>query len=137
MEDIIDRRVRETIEINTRMYALDAPIRVTDENIDDIMCAALEGGICYWCSEAKVSGEYLGEYGHEQISRGGELLLYDFEEGKTHTLNRKKFLLGVQLFIKNKNINYINNGQIDTTMIDGSCADTIIQYAIFGDVIYA
>ena len=26
---------------------------VTPEDIDDIMCAALEGGITYWCNRAK------------------------------------------------------------------------------------
>ena len=27
---------------------------VTEEDIDDIMCSALEGGITYWCNAAKV-----------------------------------------------------------------------------------
>jgi hypothetical protein len=31
------------------------------------MCGALEGGINYWCDEAKVMGGYLGEYGSEQM----------------------------------------------------------------------
>ena len=34
---------------------------VTDEDIDDIMVSALEGGITYWCQEAEVIGEHLGE----------------------------------------------------------------------------
>ena len=48
-------------------------IVLTQEDIDDIMCGALEGGINYWCDEAKVMGGYLGEYGSEQIARGGKL----------------------------------------------------------------
>ena len=36
-------------------------VLVTDEDIDDIMVSALEGGINHWCAEAKVQGEYLGE----------------------------------------------------------------------------
>lgn len=50
-------------------------IVLTQEDIDDIMCGALEGGITYWCDEAKVVGDYLGEYGSEQIARGGKLRL--------------------------------------------------------------
>lgn len=34
-------------------------IVLTQEDIDDIMCGALEGGINYWCDEAKVMGGYL------------------------------------------------------------------------------
>ena len=29
-------------------------VTLTQEDIDDIMCSALEGGICYWASEAEV-----------------------------------------------------------------------------------
>lgn len=50
-------------------------VLVTDEDIDDIMVSALEGGINHWCAEAKVQGEYLGEFASDQISRGGTLLL--------------------------------------------------------------
>ena len=61
-------------------------IALTQEDIDDIMCGALEGGINYWCNEVKVVGDYLGEYGSEQIARGGKLRLHlrePFAKGKT------------------------------------------------------
>lgn len=60
----------ELLEITTNVL-------VTHEDIDDIMVSALEGGINHWCAEAKVQGEYLGEFASDQISRGGTLLLYD------------------------------------------------------------
>lgn len=51
-------------------------VELTQQDIDDIMVAALEGGINYWCDEAAVEGgEYLGKYASDQISRGGTLLL--------------------------------------------------------------
>ncbi len=37
-------------------------LRVSNKDIDDIVCTALEGGISYWCSSAEVEGEYLGEF---------------------------------------------------------------------------
>ena len=55
---------------------------LSDEDIDDIMSAALDGGITYWCCKAKVVGKYLGEYASEQIARGGVLLLYDSSKGR-------------------------------------------------------
>ena len=46
-------------------------VKISQQDIDDIMVCALEGGISYWCCEAEVIGEYLGEYASDQISRGG------------------------------------------------------------------
>ncbi len=48
-------------------------VEFDNECIDDIMATALEGGITYWCDDAEVVGDYLGEYASEQISRGGTL----------------------------------------------------------------
>ena len=48
-------------------------IVLTQEDIDDIMCGALEGGITYWCDEAKVVGDYLGEYGSDRKRRKTEI----------------------------------------------------------------
>ena len=56
--------VRAQIEVN-----------LSQQDIDDIMVTALEGGINYWCRRAKVVGEYLGEAASDQISRGGSLIL--------------------------------------------------------------
>ena len=65
---------------------------VSDEDIDDIMSAALDGGITYWCGKAEVVGEYLGEYASEQISHGGMLKLYDIEDDSVSELTLDKFL---------------------------------------------
>jgi len=73
---------------------------VTNEDIDDIMCSALEGGINYWCCKAEVIGEYLGEYGSEQISRGGMLKLHDLEEDAVYELTKEKFLKGLEKYLK-------------------------------------
>lgn len=55
-------------------------VRISTEDIDDIVTTALEGGICYWCRRAEVKGKYLGEFASEQISRGGVLVLHDSVE---------------------------------------------------------
>ena len=35
-------------------------VTITSEDIDDIMVAALEGGITHWCRRVEVVGESLG-----------------------------------------------------------------------------
>lgn len=124
---------------------------ITDEQLDEIMCTALEGGITYWCDEAKVVGDYLGEYVHEQIARGGQLILSDSEEGKTYELNKEKLLKGLELYLTNggdaetASREIVDTAEvavptyeytIDTCEVDAAVADEIVQYALFGDVIY-
>ena len=111
---------------------------IKSEDIDDIMCAALEGGITYWCSETEVVDEHLGKYAHEQISRGGKLILHDSEGGEKHELTREKFLKGLRLFLDGCP-NLINGGDksIDPSDFDANYADAIVQLAMFGEVVYS
>lgn len=115
-------------------------IKVNAEDIDDIMACALEGGITFWCDEARVVGEYLGEYASDQISRGGQLLLHDMEEEETYLLSKEKFLKGLKIFLDNNEgkICKLDSGyEVDSANIDANDADSIIQYAIFGELVYA
>ena len=67
-------------------------VTLTEQDIDDIMVAALEGGINYWCDEAEVIEEKrVADWGHEQIARGGVLVLHDAESEDTWELNLEKF----------------------------------------------
>ena len=136
-------KAKETAEIlNVSMEVI-----VSNENIDDIMVCALEGGINYWCNEAEVVGKYLGEFGSEQISRGGVLKLYDSEEEKVYELTREKFMNGLRTYLSAGNTgcleiqrkNYgLPTGKllVDTCNVDAGVADAIIQYAVFNEIIY-
>jgi len=121
--------VRPQIEVN-----------LTQQDIDDIMVTALEGGINGWCRKAEVVGrKYLGEYASDQISRGGSLMLYDAESSDKWELNLEKFLNGVKLWLQNNDDRYGalgSDGTLDTREIDGEMADLIVQYALFGEVVF-
>lgn len=122
-----------------KKYSVSAVINfiVSDENIDDIMSAALDGGITYWCRRAEVVGEYLGEYASEQISRGGTLKLYDIEDSTVSELTLDKFLNGLRLWIENERAFELTDaGRLDVGQIDALAADAIIQYALFDDVVF-
>ena len=110
---------------------------VSDEDIDDIMSAALDGGVTYWCGRAEVVGEYLGEYASEQISRGGALRLHDIEGDGVFELTLDKFLVGLRLWIENERAFELTSaGRLDVGQIDAAAADTIVQYALFNDIVY-
>ena len=116
--------VRPQIEVN-----------LTQQDIDDIMVTALEGGINYWCRKAEVLGEYLGETASDQISRGGILILHDAESAQTWELTLGKFLNGVKLYEQGCHVQVEDNA-IDTCDIDAGDADCIIQLAIFEEVVF-
>lgn len=121
---------------------IEMDVILTDEDIDDIMVSALEGGITYWCGSAEVDGEYLGEFASDQISRGGQLVLRDMEDGKKYTLTKEKFIEGVKMYLKDEGAAACltisgNKARIDPGFVDGNAADSIIQYALFGELVYA
>lgn len=126
-------------EQKTWKVKVTSEIEVTAENIDDIMCCALEGGICYWADAARPVGDYLGEYAHEQISRGGKLEIHDNEEDQWNELDRDALLKGIQKAYEDgwyPKYNWCDGKTLDACNIDGEVADCIVQYAIFDNVIY-
>ena len=56
-----------TEEVDEKVFTVKVEINVklTQQDIDDIMVAALEGGITYWCFKAEVVGDYLGQYANQ------------------------------------------------------------------------
>ena len=120
---------------------VDVNVRIKDNDIDDIMYTALNGGITYWCYEVGVVGKYLGKYASEQISRGGELKLYIEDEEEPYTLDKDKFVSGLSKYLSEYGGFSFNErtciAEIDTEDIDAEAADMIIQYAIFGQIDYA
>ena len=114
-------------------------LTITHEDIDDIMCTALEGGITDWCGSAKVVGEYLGEYASEQIARGGKLLLYDMVEDQEYELDREDILKGIKMAVEEgyyDDYEWYDGKTLDTCNVDAAVADVIVQLALFEDVVY-
>ena len=120
---------------------IEMEIEVTDQDIDDIVCTAFEGGINYWCGHVEPVDDLLGEYAHEQIAKDGYLYLYDIEDDKEEwILTKSRLLNGIRMYVNNsmtRNWDSIVYGkQIDTSEIDSNIADMIIQFALFEEIIY-
>lgn len=118
-----------------------AEIVITQEDVDDIMSTALDSSILQcWCSEVNVVGRYLGEYASEQISRGGELELYEIEEETYRSLTLENFKTGLLKYFSEDYMpvsrRYDGTWGVDPGMIDEVAADEIIQYALFEEIVY-
>ena len=115
-------------------------VNLTNENIDDILTTGLEGGVtAEWCCNVKVIGEYLGEYASEQISRGGQLVfsMWDPTEAD-ETLTKEDLLEGFRKWYEEGGDWYdaVSEHGVDTGNIDAGRADAILQYALFGEIVY-
>lgn len=131
-DGIIDRK-------NEWEFKVKRSVIITQEDVDDIVCTALEGGITYWCCKAEVcEDEYYGEYASDQISMGGSLRLYDDENDEQYILTLDNFLKGIQQAIKDGYGSdwFGDDARLDAMNIDGEAADVIVQCALFGEVIY-
>lgn len=126
--------MKTTITINKN-------IEVSNEDIDDIMATALEGGINYWCGLVSVKQQDFkgAEYASDALSKGATLILFDAETNLSQwELTREKLLIGITKYFELPNSEDIldENGTLDTCMIDSCVSDSIIQLALFGELIF-
>lgn len=148
--DVVDEICKEILGSNAPTAGNDFEVhaeitaRLTQQDVDDIMVSALEGGINYWCRRVVVQGKYLGEYASDQISRGGQLAVWleePFEDDKTcYMLDLDKFLAGFKQWLENcyANCDVVDStdGSVDCGQIDATCADEIVQHALFGELVF-
>lgn len=135
-------------------FDLTIPLALTGQDIEDIIVTAFEGGIGYWCRKADViEGSALTREPHEATSEflaralmvDGAIVLYDNEaddpETSEHQMTVAALVTGVQDWIRlrtksqNRGV-AIDDGRLDTGNIDAEDADLIVQYAVFGEVVY-
>lgn len=135
-----DLRMNEVLNIGFKVV-------ITPEDIDDIMVSALEGGINYWADEAKVEEDKrVAAWGHERISRGRCLKIhtmepFDEDDTEWYELTKEKFLKGIERYIAQPTsgdfLEFVDHElRIDAGNVDAVVADAIIQYALFGEIIY-
>ena len=111
----------------------------TDEDIEDIIVTALEGGIGYWACLDNTTDDFkdqpedtpVSEWCWHLLKQGKELRFLDEEDdGAEYRLCLATLLDGIGKAIGCK----AWDGDMDS--LDALVADAIIQYAIFNDIIY-
>lgn len=108
---------------------------INDMMIDDICVTAFEGGINYWCEEARILAssipeKYINEeiYASEAISRGASVELFDIEGEEVWLLTPENFKKGLERCANEWNLNLED--------LDADDADKVIQFALFGEIIF-
>jgi hypothetical protein len=119
------------------------------QDINDIVCTAIEGGINYWCGainrmrneDGTLSGVSEADRSNVQdkcdvIGYGGTLILFDVDYPMTKQiwyLNADNLLKGIVMYCDKHNV--LMSELIDNH--DAETADLIVQYGLFGEITYA
>lgn len=113
-------------------------IELPESFVSDIMVAALEGGINYWCEKATVKdGDFKGKsYASDVLEAGGTLILHP-EDDEPVELDLEKFLTGLEKLCghEHRGGHFVNVAL--TGDHDAEDADCIVQYAVFGELVYS
>ena len=132
-------------------------ITLTDQDVEDLMVAALEGGIGYWACLDNSSATFWEAPDDEPVAitatkillGGGGLTFLDEEErqmdkgkrgfkpAKEYVLTLKKLMSGIEKYLNTQDgFDKITYGSLDLAYVDADAADIIIQLALFGEVMF-
>lgn len=120
-------------------------IELTDDDIEDIMVTALEGGIGYWScfdnttkdfdEQAKLCDEHepVSIIATKMLLNGKSLIFEDVESPDRWKLTLDKLKKGIVQYCKERgNI----RTALDEGMYDADESDCTIQYALFGEIVF-
>ena len=120
--------------------AITITIAVTEQQIENTLCSALEGGSNYWCEirgyihqEPTRQQPYAPSYLTTPLSPFGKLILFDKEEEKEMELTREKLIEGVRVMAQKYPKHF---GDMMSEEGDSTTGDVFLQCALFGEVIY-
>jgi hypothetical protein len=117
--------------MTTTTVKFSVPLKITSEQIDDILTDAFEGGSTHWINRIRVFEKnfFDADYASEVVSRGGGVWLqYDNGDGNLEVLlTREKFLKGLAMAI---------GRGFNLEDYDGNDVDMVVQYAVFGELVY-
>ncbi|MGG4105217.1 hypothetical protein AAXB25_14970 [Paenibacillus lautus] len=114
---------------------------LTESDIENIIVTAFEGGSNYWMGldvlnedmKAKPKGEPWSTWSTKLILEGKSVKLFDIEESDDDS----DWIITLDKLIKGFELNYVNRTHDnDLENGDATTADCILQYALFGEIVY-
>lgn len=117
------------------------PTKIPRVWVEHMFSTALEGGINYWCPKVELVGAWQEglRYLADHLSYGRKLIVFEDEDEtgnpetwKRHELTLDKWLTGFRLWCLH--IDKTPQGVYDNYDIEH--ADCIVQFALFGEIVY-
>ena len=114
---------------------------VQGADLDNILTTCFEGGSNYWIDKVEVD-DYKGcKYASEVVSNGGDVWIYP-DDSPRYFVNKDRLLKGIKMWYeeyhypKNKHEGVDFHNELQMFDLDAGDTDIILQYSIFGEVIY-
>ena len=109
-------------------------INLSKEEITNLLSTALYGSPWWKVDNStdeykKAHGDTIEETLADILLKGQKVILIDMEEDEPYELTLDKLYNGLEMFIK-------NGGSINIEDYDLEEADSVLQYAVLGDVIW-
>ncbi|MGM9969826.1 MAG: hypothetical protein ACI35S_05455 [Anaeroplasma sp.] len=109
-------------------------MKLSRDKISDLLCTALYGN-CLWTVD-NTTNEYLKAMGEtiedklaDILLSGQNITLIDTEEDEAYSLSLEELYRGIELFIE-------NGGSSNIEEYDFNDADDVLQYALFGQIVW-
>jgi len=118
VKNVSEMRMMMRLQMNNINVVVDVP----DEFLDDILTTAFEGGSNYWLDQVSMSST-------DAILTGGNVYCYSGDEIDKRVLTKKKLLGAIEWYIGINGLGVLDDH-------DAGDSDSILQYALFGEVIY-
>jgi hypothetical protein len=125
---------------------IQVPIGLTEQFFEDIICTMFEGGSNYWidhvkADQSRTKGIPTSTWVSNLVNGGETVFVFPQEDDKGYPLTKEKLIVGLQTWMTahpGKVPMTVEDGEttIDAGNLDGDDADAILQYALFGELVY-
>ena len=126
-------------EVSEKTYDVKITKQVSAKVLECIIIDAIESGLDYWAgidnsNWNKPAGLSLSQYAAELILTGKEVKFYDIEENGED----EDWILTLDKLLKGIALNEVERPfDCDLSDYDSSTVDCIIQFALFGEIVYS
>lgn len=127
-------------KVAEKEYTVPTTVKVTAQQIEDLIVTAIEGGITYWAGlcdsdlfKDKPKDLPISQFIFQLLYEGKSVKFYDAEEDDDSVdweLTLDKLLKGIALNYEQR------KWDSDLDNYDADTADSIIQFALFGELVY-
>lgn len=109
---------------------------IPDKVVEDIWITAIEGGCNYWC-ESMLTAEDMST--QKALMAGLDVDVRAWDDDESYHLNKMRMVDGIVSFCQLRDISplaFTKADWYDIVDLDADVADLIVQFAVFGEVIY-
>ena len=122
----------------TFSIAVTTNYKITEQQIRDLLTTAFEGGINYWCQEVHILvNPKSSMFTADALINGGVLEFVDADDdtdkAERWTMTLNELLIGIKLEVETNAWGSVEDMLEDC---DADVADNIIQYALFGKLVF-